>query len=197
MDIIIKRLTPELLSDYIDFFDNRAFSDNPEWSACYCVFYHWKKEYEISSRVPGVDIHEHNRSLASQFIKQGVLKGYLAYVDGLAMGWCNANDKSAYEMLAPGHRPDLWDDGDSEKKIKCVTCFAIAPAMRRKGLSTALLDRVCKDAVEDGYDIIEAYPGKNPSDMNKNYHGPYMMYEKAGFKIYKELEKESIVRRVL
>jgi GNAT superfamily N-acetyltransferase len=195
MDIVIKKLTSELISDYIDFFDNRAFSDNPEWSACYCVFFHWNDEYKESIQQPHVDIHEHNRNLASRFIKEGILHGYLAYAEGVAMGWCNANDKSAYETLNRDNRPDLWDD--DSRKIKCVTCFTIAPEMRRKGLSKALLKRVCDDAVVEGYEIVEAYPRKSLPEMNKNYHGPFKLYEKAGFTLYKELEKESIVRKYL
>lgn len=195
MNIDIKRLSPGLAEDYIEFFDNRAFSDNPEWSACYCVFFHWNDEYEKSAQEPGVDIHDYNRNLARKFIHQGTLKGYLAYVDGVVMGWCNANDKSAYETLSREQRPDLWED--DSRKIKSVTCFTIAPEMRRKGLSTAMLKRVCEDAAEDGYKIVEAYPRKRFPEMNKNYHGPYPLYEKAGFEIYKELEKESIVRKYI
>ena len=195
MDITIKKLTPELIEDYIDFFDNRAFSDNPEWSACYCVFFHWNDEYEKNAREPGVDIHEHNRSLARSLINEGTLKGYMAYADGMVMGWCNANDKSAYETLSRENRPDLWEDDD--KKIKCVTCFTIAPEMRRKGISTTLLKKVCEDAAADGYDIVEAYPRKSFPDMNKNYHGPYKLYEKCGFTEHKELEKEAIFRKYL
>jgi GNAT superfamily N-acetyltransferase len=195
MNIEIRKLTKELTEDYIEFFDNRAFSDNPEWSACYCVFFHWNEKYKQSAKQPGVDIHEHNRNLAREFINKGILQGYLAYVDGTVMGWCNANDKSGYETLNNENRPDLWDDGDD--KIKSVTCFTIAPEMRRKGLSTELLQKVCNDAREDGYSIVEAYPRKNFPEMNKNYHGPLALYEKFGFIVHKELGKETIMRRIL
>ena len=113
------------------------------------------------------------------------------------MGWCNSNDKTAYETLNPLNRPDMWEEADKEKKIKCVTCYTIAPEMRRKGLATMLLTKVCKDAKEDGYDHVEAYPRRKFGDMQKNYHGPYPLYEKCGFQLYKELEKESIVRKRL
>jgi len=196
MEIIIKKLTPELTKDYIEFFDNRAFTDNSEWSACYCVFYHWNDDYEKSARVPGVDIHKHNRELASDFIRDGVLQGYLAYVDGIAVGWCNANDKTAFESLGPDKRPELWEN-DIDKKIKSITCYTIAPDMRRKGIATKLLEKVCADAKEDGYDLVEAYPGKPADNEQRNYHGPYPLYEKVGFTFYKNLGKESIVRKYL
>ena len=33
--ITIKRLTPDLLEDYLDFFDHRAFSDGSPFYPCY------------------------------------------------------------------------------------------------------------------------------------------------------------------
>ena len=42
MSVIIKSLGPELTDDFLYFFDNLAFSDNPEWAGCYCHFYHFK-----------------------------------------------------------------------------------------------------------------------------------------------------------
>ena len=35
-EITIKALTPELIEDYFDFFDNRAFSDGSPYYPCYC-----------------------------------------------------------------------------------------------------------------------------------------------------------------
>ena len=37
--ITIKRLTPDLLEDYLDFFDYRAFSDGSPFYPCYCSAY--------------------------------------------------------------------------------------------------------------------------------------------------------------
>ena len=37
MNITIKRLTPELNKDYLDFFDNRAFTDDNPNGPCYCT----------------------------------------------------------------------------------------------------------------------------------------------------------------
>ncbi len=196
MNIVIKKLTPDLTVDYLDFFDNRAFTDNREWSACYCVFYHWNDEYQKSAKKPGVNIHEHNRNLAADFIRNGILKGYLAYVDGVVMGWVNANDKSAYERLDSKKKPDLWDD-EKDRKIKSITCYTIAPEMRRKGIATKLLGRVCEDAASDGYDYVEAYPQKNIDNTQRNYNGPMALYEKSGFVLHRELEKEFIVRKYL
>ena len=35
----IQPLSPKLLPDWLNFFDNIAFVDNPDWSDCYCCCY--------------------------------------------------------------------------------------------------------------------------------------------------------------
>ncbi len=46
MNLTIKPLTPELMADYFDFFNNRAFTDNPPWGGCYCTAFQMTKEEE-------------------------------------------------------------------------------------------------------------------------------------------------------
>ena len=38
LQIEVRELKPELLQDYLRFFD-QAFSDFPHWAGCYCGFY--------------------------------------------------------------------------------------------------------------------------------------------------------------
>ena len=46
MNIAIKALSLDLIDDFLYFFDEIAFTDNPEWSGCYCVFYHHNGDEE-------------------------------------------------------------------------------------------------------------------------------------------------------
>jgi len=39
-DVVIQPLTPDLLGDWLAFFDQDAFADNPDWSGCYCQWFH-------------------------------------------------------------------------------------------------------------------------------------------------------------
>ena len=59
-----------LLGAWLDFFDGRAFADNPGWKHCYCTFYH-KSGKPGGSRIT-------NRNLAIRMIKEGSMSGYLA-----------------------------------------------------------------------------------------------------------------------
>lgn len=198
MEIEIKRLIPELVNDYIEFFDHVAFADNEEWAGCYCVWYHTneatdaeRKEYEARGG------KNYNRMLAIRMIKEGSLKGYLAYADGAVAGWCNANDKTSYSCLTRAKSPELWSEEDDALKIKLIVCYTIAPDMRRNGIATQLLEQVCQDAAEEGYDCVEAIPGNSKTDVHRNYHGPRSLYEKSEFSLHKELDDISIMRKYL
>ena len=96
MNLEIKPLTPELADDYFDFFENRAFTDNSPYR-CYCQVYQMSKAqyqamYDDAAKNPGPA----SRAEAERQIAYGILRGYLAFVDGLSIGWCNANDRVNY-----------------------------------------------------------------------------------------------------
>lgn len=44
MNLMIKRMTPELAEDFFDFFDKRAFSDNSPYYPCDCNAFQMTKE---------------------------------------------------------------------------------------------------------------------------------------------------------
>jgi len=193
MDIEIRKLSSDILDDWLYFFDNVAFSDNGEWQGCYCMCYHWNKELQ-EKKEWGCSKEDapFNREAAIEFIKAGRMQGYLAYADGTVAGWCNTNDKKAYDNV---FYVFPVDEDEAGKKVKCIACFCIAPGFRGKGVATRLLEKICADAADDGYDFIEAYPFVN--DANHAYHGPQALYEKSGFIRHRELHGCNIMRRYL
>jgi len=92
MDISIKPLSADLISDYVYSFDNIAFSENPGWSACYCYSFHFTGTNEEWKR-------EDNRSSVIRLIKEKKMMGYLAYSGNNPVGWCNANNRLNYQSL--------------------------------------------------------------------------------------------------
>ena len=189
MNLNILPLTPELLGDYLYFFDNVAFADHPDWSQCYCMAFHWKREWD--------DEPERNfREWAIDLINGGVTQGYLAYSDGKIVGWCNANDKKNFAALKINVKPELWE-ANEDKKVKSAVCFLVAPELRGKGIATKLLERVCADAEVDGYDFIEGYPPFGKCDMYAAHHGTVPLFEKCGFRVYKQSGDACVMRKVL
>ena len=175
MNIEIKKLTPDLLDDWLAFFDNTAFTDNDEWCGCYCMCYHWTRELNAKKSWDcGKEDAPVNRKCAVSLIRSGKMQGYLAYADGTPVGWCNANDISAYKNV---NFTLPYDSADG--KTKAVVCFCIAPCMRGRGIASLLLEKVCIDAAGEGYDCVKAFPFCE--NQYAAYHGPAVMYEKSGF----------------
>ena len=189
--ITIKPLTPDLAADYFDFFENRAFTDNPPWGGCYCQNYQmtkaqWKEAFE---NVDGANMGRAARNVAEKQIKAGALRGYLAYVGNMSIGWCNANEWANYST-------DLQNNGGlhlyphTGKKEKAVVCFEIGPEYRGKGVATALLNRVIADAKAEGCQAVLSFPYVKSERNEWNNRGPMHLYEKAGFAMIGLPEKD-------
>ena len=186
MDIEIKKLSPQLIEDYLHFFDHRAFCNHPEWAACYCMFYNFKATSDIWDKRTGPQ----NRNEAEKQIKSGKLKGFLAYHNNKPVGFCNANAKS--ELFFDKYRFEINDTGTDA--IVSVVCFVIDPDYRRKGISKLLLNKVINTYSGSTYKFIESYPSTGNNDEAANYHGFYEMYNKMGFVEKSAYEKYSVMQ---
>lgn len=191
VQIEARRLAPELFADLLGCFDRVAFADHQEWAGCYCTHFHWDAGREALHQQIGQ--HKRGRDYAVEFLQAGIMQGYLAYVDGEVVGWCNANDRSGYRRLVEA--AEVWDDASRTERARAVVCFVVAPAMRGKGIATRLLLRVCEDAAKEGYAYVEAYPCTGETDAYVNHHGPYAMYQQCGLVLRRSLGDAVIVRR--
>ncbi len=193
MPIEVHPLERERLADYLQFFDRAAFTDNPEWAGCYCLFYH-VPEHEWEKRSGA-----QNREGAASLVRDGGLAGFLAYEGGNPVGWCNANRKDRYALL--GGSPELWEPGEDGSRTLSVVCFVIAPGHRRRGIARMLLSAACSAACSvaqaRGLERVEAYPRKKARTAAEHYHGPLELYLSQGFVVHRELPDSWIVRRPL
>ncbi|MFQ9800570.1 MAG: GNAT family N-acetyltransferase [Clostridia bacterium] len=82
-------------------------------------------------------------------------------------------------------------------KVKSIFCFVIAPEMQRKGVATKLVERVCRDAADEGFDFVEAYVNKKFVETDHDFRGPLDMYLKCGFDKYAQREDRVTVRKAL
>ncbi|MDD4402174.1 MAG: GNAT family N-acetyltransferase [Desulfitobacteriaceae bacterium] len=204
MNLEIKPFTPELADDYFDFHENRAFLDHPEWSHCYCLAFCMQKtdDIEMSQEVKAngggrAALHRALKTRAKKYVADRTLKGYVAYADGLLVGWCNANDKADYTRFDFDEEVSNFIRNTGNGRIKAINCFCIAPEYRGKGVATALLERVCEDAKTDGYTAVEGYPRLHDKLDPFDYTGPTRLYEKAGFIMIAQQEKVVIMRKEL
>lgn len=82
MNIKVNRFNRNMSEEYINFFDNRAFSDRNAEKGCYCVWHHWtdKHKYE-RSLMPENERSYHKRDYAKELIQNGILNGFVAFYD--------------------------------------------------------------------------------------------------------------------
>ena len=109
----IQELAPDLLDDYLNFFDNIAFVDNPKWASCYCYFPHAPHETEKWHDRTG----EQNRASVIESIREGRMHGYLAYQNDRPIAWCNAGPRAGVTIL---------DADPNAEKIGSIVCFVVA-----------------------------------------------------------------------
>ena len=93
--ITIKILMPDLLEDYLDFFDYRAFSDGSPFYPCYCSAFNMSREriqdeFFRQAEINGGGSDGWKKALrdsAIRMVMDGEIQGYLAYDGKMAVGW--------------------------------------------------------------------------------------------------------------
>ncbi len=195
MEIVIKKLTSELLVDYFDFFETRAFTDESPYR-CYCQMYQMSKEQqkEEMDKFNGDDYGLLAKTIAEKQIKSDVLCGYLAYVEGKSVGWCNANDRANFPS---DPCCDVLFYSPIPQCEIAVVCFEIAPDYRGRGIATALLNRVVLDAKAKSFSSVVGFPVKRNERYEWDCAGPMRLYEKAGFQKISEYGDVVIMKKDL
>ena len=192
--IIIKPLTNKSSADYLDFFDNRAFTDNNPNGPCYCTSPNQDEEsiQKMVSEFKTYGVKDTIRKYAVEMLNNNKIHGYLAYDGNLSVGWCNAADIESYS----GFVPDFARNNTCGKTISIV-CFEIAPEYRGKGIALAFIDRVCNDAKSKGYMAVEGYAKLSDKRDDFDYQGPVRLYQKAGFTEVARENGQVVMRKVL
>jgi len=192
--ITIKQLTPELNADYLDFFDNRAFTDNNPNGPCYCTSPNQDEENikQMVSEFKDFGIKQTLRKYAEEMLKKNMIHGYLAYDGDLSVGWCNAADIDSYA----GFVPDFARENVCGKTISIV-CFEIAPEYRGKGIASAFIEKVCQDARLKGFVAVEGYAKLSDKQNEFDYQGPVHLYQKAGFIEVMRKDGQVVMRKEL
>lgn len=191
-EVIIRRLSPELCEDWVQYFDNIAFQDHGDWAFCYCLEGHLDRKTQEAWTDP-----KERREKAVKLVQTGQMQGYLAYLGDKVIGWCNVNDRENYRYLTEMFQEIGYQTKETaDARVKAVFCFLIAPEYRGKGVAQSLLNRVCEDAVQDGYTCVEAYPFADEK-FEFQYHGTSRMYERNGFSEAADLKYVKVMRKNL
>ena len=193
-EITIKQLTPELNADYLDFFDNRAFTDNNPNGPCYCTSPNQDEETikQMVREFKDFGVKQTLRKYAEEMLNKNMIHGYLAYDGGVSVGWCNAADIDSYV----GFVPDFAKENVCGKTISIV-CFEVAPEYRGKGIASTFIERVCQDARSQGFSAVEGYAKLSDKKNEFDYHGSIHLYQKAGFIEVMRKNGQAVMRKEL
>jgi GNAT superfamily N-acetyltransferase len=189
LNLTIRELNDRTLPDFLAYFDNVAFADNPEWARCYCFFYHANHDEPGWDERPGSE----NRHAVCGLVAQGAMKGYLAYLDGKVVGWCHAAPRTLIPNLQKN--PEL--DSEDMEATGAIVCFVVAKAHRGTGVATQLLEAALQGLRQQGLTWAEGYPRRNAVGEAANFHGPLSLFSEAGFETIRELPNFWIVRKRL
>ena len=200
MDIEIRKLTPDLAEDYAQFFDVTPHSERPDDDECKCYCVWWCQDDQndtIFNRF--LSSPERRREYAIQSIQSNSIQGYLAYCGSTVVGWCNTNTKADCLKCFCWRRfiNAPTDDIVAGLRVKSIYCFLVFPDMRRKGITKMLLERVCQDAAQDGFDYVEAYPQKEFINDAEDFMGPAGLFAKNGFTVHSEVDDRLVMRKPL
>lgn len=192
--ITIKRLTPELKDAYLDFFDNRAFTDANPNGPCYCTSPNQDEAEakQMVSEFKEFGVKETLRKYAAGMLDKNRIQGYLAFDGDVSVGWCNAADMDSYASFIPALAREI-----SCGKTMSIVCFEIAPGYRGQGLASAFIEKVCEDARAGGFAAVEGYAVLSETRNDFDYQGPLRLYQKAGFTEVAVDKDQVIMRKVL
>lgn len=127
--------------------------------------------------------------------------GLVAYLDGVPVGWCAVEARSAYPRLQYARVP--WSGRDEVKDddtVWAVTCFMVRVGYRRRGVATALARATVEYARERGARAVEAYPMiTHPGEemtWGELFVGSRSMFADAGYIQVSKPTKRRVVMRI-
>jgi GNAT superfamily N-acetyltransferase len=107
--------------------------------------------------------------------------GYLAYLDGVPVGWVGVGVRTETPRLMRSRTIPAVDD----QPVWSIGCFQIRPGYRRRGIAKALLQGVVEAASAAGAPGVEAYPidpeGRRV-EVGAGFVGIASMFDAAGFR---------------
>lgn len=186
LSVACRPVTSDNLAALLRFMGDRAFSDNPRWATCYCVF-HYLEDSESGSWADRTG--DQNRTLLSSMVEGGTGSWIAAHHpdDNRVVGYVNA------ELRPRLHRYDTWGTPPAPD-VGIVACFVVDPALRHRGVATQLLDAATSTLWSRGATRVDAYTFADTDKLAAEsdqgigedqmaHHGPIAMYLAAGFHV--------------
>ena len=133
-----------------------------------------------------------NRALRDKLFARNQYDGYLLYVDGQAVGWCQCGRRDRLIKLLQQYKlqpdPDIW----------AITCLLIASPLRKQGLAHRFLDGILGDLRHRGVHRVQAFPRRGEKLPDEDiWTGPEDLYRQAGFTLERDDQDKPIYSKNL
>jgi GNAT superfamily N-acetyltransferase len=166
------------------------FGPKGAYGGCWCMFFRLPRaEWAEGCKAGG---RGNKRALAAL---AGAKRppGLLAYVGREVAGWCAVAPREEYVRLATSRTLKPLDD----TPVWSVTCFYVARAHRRKGVTVALLEAAAKFAARHGATMLEGYPNEPKARWPDAYayQGTVSAFARAGFREVKRVSPTRAIMR--
>jgi len=165
----------------------RLFGEHGACGGCWCML--WR----LSAAEFRAGKGEGNRRAMKSLVDSGITPGLLAYVENEPVGWIAVARRDKYPGLQRSRVLRPFDD----LPVWSVSCFFVARAYRRQGVSKQLLDAAAEFVCGQGGRILEGYPQvPRKPDMPDVFAwtGLVSVFRKAG---YRECARRSPTRPIM
>lgn len=194
-------LRPELLADWLAFFDGPAFADNPDWGNCYCrCFVHGAVENPNEAWDRACASGE-NRPAMMKRVAAGEIDGLLARRGGEVVGWLHFGPATRFctpwgTTFAP--LAGAAGDGVGASGQAAVVCFVVAAAARRTGVARGLLRAALDELRARGFSSVAALAAGDACEGDaEKFTGPMELYLSEGFTVARHAPRRPVVVREL
>jgi hypothetical protein len=158
------------------------------WGACWCMFYHNKREFLIKGHGPD------NKKAKKAPVQKRRTHGIIVYSGKTPVGWVQYGTKRELARLNASKTYQSLSLGSKEKKVWRFTCFFVDRNNRRQGVAVFGLKAALASIKKRGGGVVEAYPLTKPRrGASLMWSGTGSMFENAGFDIASQLGKSGVV----
>jgi GNAT superfamily N-acetyltransferase len=176
----IKRLDPSCEDDFF------RLHSQPPFDWCYCAAW----------AVPtwdgwGERTAAENRAVREQLFAGARYDGYLLYLAGEPIGWCQCAPLGWFPKLVEQKQRLAADD------VFALSCFCLLPAYRKRGLAEQLLAAVLADLAARGVRRVEAYPRHGRHEDGEVWTGPEAIFTRAGFSVVQSDGRLAVMEKTL
>ena len=140
--LMVRPLTPDLWPALVDLFGPAGACNG-----CWCMYWRIGAQYRKQAR-------SINARLFRKVVHDGPAPGLIAFLDDLAVGWCQVTPRDALPWLERARHLGRVDD----RPVWALSCLYVRKGYRRRGVTAALIAEAVEVARRAGAPALEAYP---------------------------------------